>query len=226
MSKSIQYLKRIRKHSRRSVRGQRWWPPACRRMSFEHLENRVVLSANVALGADVSLEGAPFFTDGWGGGMIVDPQTVVDGVFLPQSTQWDQGAVWWDGHDGETRSVVIELGAIYEIESLIVQADDNDAYDLYYRDVKDASWVKAWDVPNYDVFDGIDLSGMQTRPNPTDDTERYVLPVPIITSALKLEGDAADSDLFFSTSEIQAFGGSSVDIDIKPGSDPNSRAYA
>jgi hypothetical protein len=48
---------------------------------------------------------------------------------------------------------------------------------------------------------------MQTRPNPDDDTERYVLASPIVTNALKIEGNTSDTgDSFFSVSEIQAFG--------------------
>ncbi len=85
---------------------------------------------NVALNADVQLEGAPFFTNGWGGGWLVSESTVVDGIFLPRSRQWDHGAVWWDSHDLQDRSVTIDLGNAYIIESFIVQADDNDAYNL------------------------------------------------------------------------------------------------
>ncbi|UCF86038.1 MAG: hypothetical protein JSV50_10510, partial [Desulfobacteraceae bacterium] len=55
---------------------------------------------NVALNSNVSLNGGPFLTGGWGGGMIVDPATIVDGIFLPRNTQWDQGALWWDSNDG------------------------------------------------------------------------------------------------------------------------------
>ena len=85
---------------------------------------------NVALGAPVELKGAPFFTGGWGGGLTVEPSTVTDGVFLPRSTQWDQGAVWWDSHDGQDRYMEINLGHLYRIESFIVQADNNEAYEI------------------------------------------------------------------------------------------------
>lgn len=55
---------------------------------------------NVALNGTVSLNGASFFTGGWGGGLTVSADTTVDGVFLLRGTQWDQGAVWWDSNDG------------------------------------------------------------------------------------------------------------------------------
>lgn len=47
---------------------------------------------------------------------------------------------------------------------------------------------------------------MQTRPNPDDNTEQYVLPAIITTNALKFEGNMEDGDQNFAVSEIQAFG--------------------
>lgn len=154
---------------------------------------------NVALDKTVSLHGFAFFTGGWGSGITVDPQTIVDGVFLPRGTQWDQGAVWWDSTDDMARWIDIDLGGTFIIESLIVQADDNDAYKLlYYWD--GSGWQLAWNVPAVGGW------GMQTRPNPADDTERYMLPSPIVTSALKFYGDLNNGDKLFSVSEIQAYG--------------------
>ena len=95
-------------------------------------ERNPILPCNVALDAKVTLHGGSFFTDGWGGGKIVDKHTIVDGVFLPRGKQWDQDAVWWDCHDGVNRYIKIDLGGVYEIYGFIVQADDNDAYNLYY----------------------------------------------------------------------------------------------
>jgi len=159
---------------------------------------------NVALNADVELKGAPFFEGGWGGGQIVSKDTIVDGIFLPRGQQWDQGAVWWDSTDEEDRYIEINLDDEYTINSLIVQADDNDAYKINYWDLTNNSWQLAWDVPN---FDAIQPMGMVTRPNPDDDTERYFLPNPITTDALLFRGDMDDSDRLFSVSEIQAFTG-------------------
>jgi len=163
-------------------------------------------AANVALNAEVTLHGGPFFTDGWGGGLVVSEDAIVDGVFLPRFNRWDQGPVWWDSHDGVDRYIIIDLGEVYNIESFIVQADDNDAYLLYYWDIAATSWELVWHVPNYDVYKGVDLWGMQTRPNPDDNTERYLLPQNIFTNALMFKGDVESTDLFFAVSEIQAYG--------------------
>ena len=159
-------------------------------------------TTDVALNAIVSLEGAPFFTDGWGGGLTVAPETVVDGIFLRRGNQWDRGPVWWDSHDGQARWIEMDLGATFDIESLIVQADDNEAYVVYYWDLSTSSWQLLWDVPTSTAWD----SGMQTRPNPADDTEHYVLTTPVVTNALKIEGNMTSGDKYFSVSEVQAFG--------------------
>lgn len=156
---------------------------------------------NVALNKPVYLDGS-FFTGGWGGGLTVDEQTITDGVFLPRGQQWDQGAVWWDSTTAGGQCIFIDLDGVYEISSFIVQADDNDAYRLFYRDLATNSWQLAWDVPSAPDY------GMQTRPNPLDDTEEYVLPSPIVTNYLKLMGDDDDpyTDHLYAVSEIQAYG--------------------
>jgi len=159
----------------------------------------LAISDNVAFNANVTLNGT-FFTGGWGSGLTVLGSTLVDDVFFPRSTQWDQGAVWWDSHNTTGQSIIIDLGGTYTIDSFIVQADDNDAYKLYYRDLGTSSWLLAWDIP---VVGGW---GMQTRPNVLDDSERYFLPALIVTNALMFEGDLQNSDRYFSVSEIQAFG--------------------
>jgi hypothetical protein len=162
---------------------------------------------NVALNGTVTLNGGSFFTGGWGGGLVANPATIVDGIFFTRGTQWDQGPVWWDSNDGAARWITIDLGNTFNIESLVVQADDNDAYELYYWDLWTSTWQKAWDVPNYDIVPDPSNWGMQTRPNPADDTQRYMLASPIVTNALKFQGNMGNSgDLLFSVSEIQAYG--------------------
>lgn len=164
-------------------------------------------ATNVALNKTVTLNGV-FFTDGWGSGLTVPAGTVVDGTFFARQHQWDQGPVWWDSSDANTgQSIIIDLEGTYLITSLIVQADDNDAYKVYYWDFESMDWVLAWDVPNYDEVPDASTWGMQTRPNQFDDTEPYVLPSPIVTNALKIEGNMSDTgDYLFSISEVQAFG--------------------
>lgn len=157
--------------------------------------------SNVALSKPVTLIGT-FFQGGWGGGQVVDKATIVDGLFLPRHNQWDQGPVWWDEYNGRPHAYIeINLGQLYLITGFIVQADDNDAYRLSYWD--GSAWQVAWDIPNYDAYGW----GMQTRPDPADDTARYLLPAPIVTDKLLFEARVDQSvDKYFSVSEIQAFG--------------------
>ncbi len=146
---------------------------------------------NVAENSNITLNGT-FFTNGWGGGKIVDPKTIVDNIFLPDSTQWDQGAVWWDSHPLPPQNIELNLNGIFEINSFTIQADNNDMYNLYYKNLADNSWKLAWTVPNVVGW------GLKTRSTTLTDS--------IITNSLKFEGVQHRSDKNLSVSEIQAFG--------------------
>jgi len=178
---------------------------------------------NVASHADVQLKGGTFFAGDYGDGYVSAKETIVDGIFLPWGRVWDQGSVWWTSAYGQDNSIELSLGGTFKIESFIVQADDNDGYELYYRDLSDNAWKLAWYVPNYDSLSW----GMTTRPSVADNQERYMLPAPITTDALMFKANWADADGYVSVSEIQAFGSPvagviEVAIDIKPGETPNS----
>lgn len=154
---------------------------------------------NLLQGKPVSLTGT-FFTGGWGSSYVVPGSTVVDGKFLPRSNQWDQGAVWWDDRLSPNNYINIDLGSTYIISSFIVQADDNDSYNLEYWNQLTNSWVLAWDIPETGGW------GLQTRPDVNNNTVQYTLPVSISTDALRLFGEPNQGDRLFAVSEIQAFG--------------------
>lgn len=127
--------------------------------------------------------------------------TVTDGLFLPKDTEWQAGTVWWDGTLFPNNVIEIDLQGTFTINSLVVQADDNDAYLLEYRS-SGGVWNVAWQVPNYDF----EPFGMQTRPNPNDNSERFALANPVIATALRFSGNLNDGDTAFAVSEIQAYG--------------------
>ncbi len=162
---------------------------------------------NVILNADISLSGAPFFENGWGGGKIVPPETLVDGMFLGRGRQWDQGPVWWDARDGRERYIEIHLDQQMEIDGFIVEADDNDSYDLWYRATSSGAWQPLWIVPNYDHLQG---GGLVTRPDPEDTGMPYWLEEPVRASGLRI-GGLPGSDGYFAISEIQAVAGGQND---------------
>jgi len=140
---------------------------------------------NVALGKTVTLSGTS-------GGVA---SLVVDGNFMSRGTQWQIGSVWWYG---TAAFVDIDLGASYNITSFIVQADDNDSYRVSYW--HNDNWVSAWEVPNYDAYGW----GLQTRPNPDNNSERYFLPT--VRGTDKLRFTATGGDGSYSVSELQAYG--------------------
>src|SRR5262249_17466864 len=155
---------------------------------------------NVALGSTVTLHGGPFFTGGWGGGLVVSPQTVVDGVFLPRGTQWDQGAVWSDENHGIGRAIEVTLPERADVTGMILQADDNDAYRVFAWSAARSEWRLAFYAPPIPTW------GMETRPNPLDTSEQYVLRRPVRTDRFLIVGTLFRGDRLFSVSEFQAFG--------------------
>ncbi len=173
-------------------------------VASEPVTAEVMQDTNVALNATVTLNGT-FFQGGYPNGTVVAPSTVVDGIFLPQYTYWQQGGVWWDQPVSSGQNIVIDLNGTFNISAFTVQVDDNDAYRLFYRNGSVDPWHLAWDVPSYNFYNGTDLFGMQNRPDPYSDAARYVLPSTIWATDLMIMG-AADSDTLYSVSEIQAFG--------------------
>lgn len=156
-------------------------------------------ASNILLDTTVTFHGTNLYTDARN---QADLSTLVDGVFRPESSTWDDGTVSWlyrtnagsiyntDGY------IKFDLGGVFEIDSFTGQFDDNDAYKISYWDMTSDVWVTAWDVPNFDAGNW----GMTTRP-------MYTLTSAITTNLLKLEGKLyPESDNNFSASEVQAFG--------------------
>jgi hypothetical protein len=146
-------------------------------------------SDNVALNKTVTLDGT-FFVGGWGG-PPADPATVVDGTFLPEGREWDQGSVWWNGSSYPQNNIVINLGGSCTITGFKVQADDNDTYRVSYWNSGTNSFQPAYNVPTYGSW------GLITRP-------QYDLSTPITTNLLKFEATGGDG--YYAVSEIQAYG--------------------
>jgi hypothetical protein len=162
----------------------------------------------------VKLGGRPFFVRATTepdirrcSGAVVAPETVVDGLFLSPQQCWDEGAVWWEemgsGGSGDVtaaadRWLEIDLAGTYTLRQAIVQADNNDAYLLSYRDPATGAWLPLWTVPPAYSF------GMATRPDPADDTKRQTLPRVVTTDAVRLAAYFGDG--MYSVSEIQLFG--------------------
>jgi hypothetical protein len=157
---------------------------------------------NIALDKLVQLQGSDFFYPP--GGLVVDPQTVVDGIFLPEYSDWNQGPVWWLDwecrYNMDTCAVEIDLDGAFLIDGFIFQGDSGTMF-LLYRDLTNDTWEVAWEIPAAGGF-------VQTRPNPNDRTEPYLLDEPILTDRLRIIRAVGypGSDGWEAVSEVQAFG--------------------
>lgn len=158
------------------------------------------MPVNVAFGKPVILNGEyGVVTCCWPPGPVAAASTLTDGVYRPQATQWQDGTVWWDVRNANSasNSIEIDLMGTHRLIGLNAQGDDNDIYHIEYWDLGIAAWVLAWDIPAVGGF------GMQTRPNPLDNTEFFSLASPITTNRLRFTASAGDG--FYSVAEIQAF---------------------
>jgi hypothetical protein len=162
--------------------------PALGALALNATAANLLLGLPVSLNGDFGLEGPAYIADGWSGGVLAAGSTLTDGVFLPAGHQWDQATVWWDRThpDSSANSIEITLGSSVLLNNLVVQADDNDTYQIEYFD--GATWNLAWDIPAVGGW------GMQTR-------DSGPLP-PFTASALRFTATGGDD--LFAVSEIQA----------------------
>ncbi|MBZ0173316.1 MAG: hypothetical protein K8E66_13105, partial [Phycisphaerales bacterium] len=77
--------------------------------------------------------------------------------------------------------------------------DDNDAFRVLYRNMGTGVFETMWDVPNFDAF-GL---GMQTRPNPNDDSEIFEFASTFTTDTVRIVAVSGDNN--YSLSEVQLF---------------------
>ncbi|MBI1302333.1 MAG: hypothetical protein GC172_00835 [Phycisphaera sp.] len=142
---------------------------------------------NLALGRDVSIAA------GTANGAALS--TLTDGLFLPAGTHWQSGTVWWSG----TESIFeIDLGGTVEVMGAVVQADNNDTYRMWYRDLGSGSYVELWTVG------AVGGAGMRTRPNPGNNGEIFYFGSSVLTDSIRI--GAIGGDGAHSLSEVQAWG--------------------
>jgi len=150
------------------------------------------LPINVAQGKPVTITGeVGVVTCCWPPAPAPAPlSSIVDGTFLPETTQWQQGTVWWDEFHLPSANNVIEIDLLgtYLITSLVIQADNNESYGVEMRDGS-GNWFGVGSFPDVAGF------GMMTR---------TLLPVPFEATAFRINPFGGDS--WYSVSEFQAIG--------------------
>jgi hypothetical protein len=112
---------------------------------------------NVALGGTVTTTGTGFgVSSGWGVGTLAADSSLTDGIFLPVGRQWNIGTVYWQGGAPDTSDVItITLAQASTVDSLHLEADNNDAYSVSYRD-PGGSWHLLTTIdPNTDSHWGL-----------------------------------------------------------------------
>jgi hypothetical protein len=145
---------------------------------------------NVAAGATVTTTGVVgVMTCCWPVGPLAPLSSITDGVFLPEESIWQTDTVWWDERNAASTDNVIEidLGGLFDITRLTIQADNNESYLVSYRDAG-GFWIALPFAGPLGPF------GMITRDSG---------PVSFQASGFRI--DAAGGDAFYSVSEFQAF---------------------
>jgi hypothetical protein len=149
---------------------------------------------NATLGKPITITGAVGeITCCWPDDTVYPPaalSTIVDGAFVANGTEWQDGTVWWDERfAGSVNNIVeIDLLGSFLINWLVIQADNNDNYDISYRN-ESGVWI------GYGYFPACCAFGMQTRAG---------IISPFLATAIRI--DAFGGDLFYSLSEFQAIG--------------------
>lgn len=123
------------------------------------------------------------------------PGTIDNGVFQTEETCYQEGIHW----QGLTDSISISFGGTFVIDGAIVQADDNDTYELDYLGTDDAYHLW-WTIPTISSF------GLVTRPN-ADQTTIMTLPT---VDALGVEIFAVSGDNDYAVSQVEVFGSAAV----------------
>lgn len=121
--------------------------------------------------------------------------TLTDGTFLAAGTQWQSGTAWWSGTGAMFQ---IDLSAASEVMGAIVQADNNDTYRMWYRDMGSDTYLELWTIG------AVAGAGMRTRPNPGDNTAIHYFSSSVITDSIRIAAVGGDSA--YSLSEVQVWG--------------------
>jgi hypothetical protein len=122
--------------------------------------------------------------------------SVDNGVFQPEETCYQQGIHWQGSASGDsTHTIAIDFGGVFSIDGAIVQADDNDTYELDYLGT-DNVYHLWWSVPVDPSF------GLVTRPN-ADQTTIMTLPT---VEALGVQIFATGGDGLYAVSQVEVFG--------------------
>jgi hypothetical protein len=155
----------------------------------------------VSLNAPVTLNGSfPDFSAVCGPTPQPAASSIDNGVFQPETTCYQSGIHWQGSMTGDTtHSIAISFGGTFTINGAIVQADDNDTYEVDYLGTDDVYHLW-WSIPEISSF------GLVTRPNADQAT---IMALPSV-QALGVEIFATSGDGDYAVSQVEVFGNASV----------------
>lgn len=152
-------------------------------------------NVDVALGASVSVVATDLDPNaGYNNGTSANLQKITNGTILPDATSYGSSAatsqaIEWNG-DGYVFQIT--LSGLFNINSLIVDADDNDTYLLQYYNAGAGQWEALYTAAI--VSQGY---GFRTRPNTSDQSQAYTLSSPVTTDAVRIYGGQSNDNLTF-----------------------------
>jgi hypothetical protein len=155
----------------------------------------------ISLNDPVTLNGSfPTFTAVCGPTPQPAASSIDNGVFQHEMTCYQSGIHWQGPASGDpAHSIAISFGGTFTIDGAIVQADDNDTYELDYLGTDDAYHLW-WSIPEIPSF------GLVTRPS-GDQTTIMTLPA---VQALGVEIFATGGDGDYAVSQVEVFGNATV----------------
>jgi hypothetical protein len=170
-------------------------------MRYVKMVRMVVLVAVIAMGLFSFAQAGqiPVSTVTGSGSYDNSPSLLVDGYIPPEWTGWTAGTnVYWNG---TTPTFTLDFGAMYRVDDMLVQVDNNDDYKVQYS-TNNTNWTDLFVIPSYrgDVGWGMDTFSVQSEISFTPVDARYVRLF------------ATGGDNCYAASEIQAFGTPSTSV--------------
>ena len=150
---------------------------------------------NVALGATVSVTATdPDPSAGFNNGTSANLQKITNGTILADATGYGSSAatgqaIEWNGNQYVFQ---ISLNGTFTINSVLVDADDNDAYTLQWHDIAANQWDALYIAPI--VSQGF---GLRTRPNTSNQSQTFSLSTPVTTDAVRISGGQSNDNFTY-----------------------------
>ena len=126
---------------------------------------------------------------------------IIDGTFPAEGSAWSgSDKVWWNG---TAVTLTVDLGALYQLDDIVVSVDNNDTYLIEYSS-DNTSFSTLFSIPS---SIGEIASGMDTMSTISGDSEyESSLDFSSVQSVRYLRISATGGDDKYAVGELQAYG--------------------